>query len=133
METTCGSLLSEMQKIWDEMGEPDIEIDKMLFELQQECLENFFNNGSFLTLKSTKNLKEELEAIKPQLEEMKRRKRERTNQYAAVVDQIQSISKELCLHFQENAQMSVIDENDFSVKRRLFQFHLFACFNICMF
>lgn len=27
------------QRIWDEMGEPDIERDKMLFELQQECLE----------------------------------------------------------------------------------------------
>ncbi|KAK4371996.1 hypothetical protein RND71_007380 [Anisodus tanguticus] len=39
METTCSSLLSEMQRIWDEMGEPDIERDKMLFELQQECLE----------------------------------------------------------------------------------------------
>ncbi|KAJ8565450.1 hypothetical protein K7X08_008026 [Anisodus acutangulus] len=28
-----------MQRIWDEMGKPDIERDKMLFELQQECLE----------------------------------------------------------------------------------------------
>ncbi|KAM3265014.1 hypothetical protein P3L10_002008 [Capsicum annuum] len=30
METTCGSLLSEMQKIWDEMGEPDIERESFL-------------------------------------------------------------------------------------------------------
>ncbi|PHT93576.1 hypothetical protein T459_01458 [Capsicum annuum] len=148
METTCGSLLSEMQKIWDEMGESDIERDKMLFELQQECLEVYrrkvnqasrcraqlqqavagseaelakictaLGEQSSYSRQSSRNLKEELEAIKPQLEEMKRRKRERTNQYAAVVDQIQSISKELCLHFQENAQMSVIDENDLSVKR----------------
>lgn len=29
------------QRIWDEMGEPDIERDKMLFELQQECLEAY--------------------------------------------------------------------------------------------
>lgn len=62
-------------------------------------------------------MKEELEAIKPKLEEMKRRKGERMNQFAAVVDQIQTFSKELCLHFQENAQMSVIDENDLSVRR----------------
>ncbi|PHU29160.1 65-kDa microtubule-associated protein 3 [Capsicum chinense] len=148
METTCGSLLSEMQKIWDEMGESDIERDKMLFELQQECLEVYrrkvnqasrcraqlqqavagseaelakictaLGEQSSYSRQSSRNLKEELEAIKPQLEEMKGRKRERTNQYAAVVDQIQSISKELCLHFQENAQMSVIDENDLSVKR----------------
>lgn len=62
-------------------------------------------------------MKEELEAIKPKLEEMKRRKGERKNQFAAVVDQIQTISKELCLHFQENARLTVIDENELSVKR----------------
>lgn len=92
-------------------------------------------------------MKEELEAIKPKLEEMKRRRSERKNQFAAVVNQIQSISKELCLHFQENAGMSVIDENDLSVKRleemqnyllalqkeKVFLFHLFACFNLCLF
>ncbi|XP_068665980.1 65-kDa microtubule-associated protein 3-like isoform X2 [Aristolochia californica] len=39
METTCGSLLCELQIIWDEMGESDAERDKMLLELEQECLE----------------------------------------------------------------------------------------------
>ncbi|XP_058104137.1 65-kDa microtubule-associated protein 3-like [Magnolia sinica] len=39
METTCGSLLYELQMIWDEVGESDSERDKMLFELEQECLE----------------------------------------------------------------------------------------------
>nr|XP_010325770.1 65-kDa microtubule-associated protein 3-like isoform X3 [Solanum lycopersicum] len=149
METTCGSLLSEMQRIWDEMGEPDIERDKMLFELQQECLEAYRRKvnqasrcraqlrqtvadseaeiakicaalgeqSSYARQQISRSLKEELEAIKPKLEEMKRRKGERMNQFAAVVDQIQTFSKELCLHFQENAQMSVIDENDLSVRR----------------
>ncbi|CAL5397983.1 unnamed protein product [Camellia sinensis] len=41
METTCGSLLSELQKIWDEVGEPVREKDKMLLELEQECLEAY--------------------------------------------------------------------------------------------
>ncbi|XP_011093199.1 65-kDa microtubule-associated protein 3 [Sesamum indicum] len=41
METTCGSLLSELQKIWDEVGEVDKERDKMLFELEQECLDAY--------------------------------------------------------------------------------------------
>ncbi|KZV23864.1 65-kDa microtubule-associated protein 3-like [Dorcoceras hygrometricum] len=41
METTCGSLLSELQRIWDEIGEPDSERDQMLFELEQECLEAY--------------------------------------------------------------------------------------------
>lgn len=148
METTCGSLLSEMQRIWDEMGEPDIERDKMLFELQQECMEVYrrkvnqasrcraqlqqavadsevelakicaaLGEQSSYAKQSSRSLKEELEAIKPKLEEMKRRKGERKNQFAAVVDQIQTISKELCLHFQENARLTVIDENELSVKR----------------
>ncbi|KAL1546460.1 65-kDa microtubule-associated protein 3-like isoform X1 [Salvia divinorum] len=41
METTCGSLLLELQKIWDEVGEADNERDKMLFELEQECLDAY--------------------------------------------------------------------------------------------
>ncbi|GFQ07025.1 65-kda microtubule-associated protein 3 [Phtheirospermum japonicum] len=39
MKTTCGSLLFELQKIWDEIGEADNEKDKMLLELEQECLD----------------------------------------------------------------------------------------------
>ncbi|KAF3637253.1 65-kDa microtubule-associated protein 3 [Capsicum annuum] len=39
METTCGTLLYELQIIWDEVGESDAERDKMLYELEQECLE----------------------------------------------------------------------------------------------
>ncbi|XP_052211040.1 65-kDa microtubule-associated protein 3-like [Diospyros lotus] len=41
METTCGSLLSELQKIWDEVGEPESKKDKMLLELERECLEAY--------------------------------------------------------------------------------------------
>ncbi|KAL2920533.1 65-kDa microtubule-associated protein 3 [Bienertia sinuspersici] len=39
MITTCGSLLSELQIIWDEVGESEVARDKMLLELEQECLE----------------------------------------------------------------------------------------------
>ncbi|KAG6472480.1 hypothetical protein ZIOFF_069944 [Zingiber officinale] len=38
LETACGSLLNELQIIWDEVGESDTEKDKMLVELEQECL-----------------------------------------------------------------------------------------------
>ncbi|CAI9781578.1 unnamed protein product [Fraxinus pennsylvanica] len=41
METTCGSLMSELQKIWKEVGDPDEERDKMLFELEQQCLDAY--------------------------------------------------------------------------------------------
>ncbi|CAI9103769.1 OLC1v1002317C1 [Oldenlandia corymbosa var. corymbosa] len=39
METTCGSLLTELQKIWNEIGEPEAERDRMILELEQECLQ----------------------------------------------------------------------------------------------
>uniref|UniRef100_A0A5B7A453 Putative microtubule-associated protein 5 isoform X1 n=1 Tax=Davidia involucrata TaxID=16924 RepID=A0A5B7A453_DAVIN len=37
--TTCGSLLQELQEIWDEIGENGSERDKMLLQLEQECLD----------------------------------------------------------------------------------------------
>ncbi|GMH18340.1 hypothetical protein Nepgr_020181 [Nepenthes gracilis] len=39
VETTCGSLLYELQIIWDEVGESETDRDKMLLQLEQECLE----------------------------------------------------------------------------------------------
>ncbi|GAB4858725.1 hypothetical protein Ancab_010199 [Ancistrocladus abbreviatus] len=39
VETTCGSLLYELQIIWDEVGESETDKDKMLLELEQECLQ----------------------------------------------------------------------------------------------
>ncbi|XP_008798834.1 65-kDa microtubule-associated protein 1 [Phoenix dactylifera] len=38
-ETTCGSLLQQLQLIWDEVGECEEERDKMLLQLEQECLD----------------------------------------------------------------------------------------------
>ncbi|CAL9210893.1 unnamed protein product [Musa hybrid cultivar] len=38
-ETTCGSLLQQLQLLWDEVGECDEERDRMLLQLEQECLE----------------------------------------------------------------------------------------------
>lgn len=39
VETSCGSLLQELQQIWDEVGESDAERDRMLLQLEQECLD----------------------------------------------------------------------------------------------
>ncbi|KAL6544512.1 hypothetical protein OROMI_023374 [Orobanche minor] len=38
-QITCGSLLEQLQQIWDEVGETDEERDKMLLQLEQECLD----------------------------------------------------------------------------------------------
>ncbi|KAI5444781.1 hypothetical protein KIW84_013164 [Lathyrus oleraceus] len=43
-ETTCGSLLQELQIIWHEVGESESEKGRMLFELEQECLEVYRKN-----------------------------------------------------------------------------------------
>ncbi|XP_022846034.1 65-kDa microtubule-associated protein 1-like [Olea europaea var. sylvestris] len=37
-QITCGSLLQQLQQIWDEVGESDSDRDKMLLQLEQECL-----------------------------------------------------------------------------------------------
>ncbi|CAN0915838.1 65-kDa microtubule-associated protein 2 [Linum grandiflorum] len=38
-QVTCGTLLQKLQEIWDEVGENDEERDKMLLQIEQECLD----------------------------------------------------------------------------------------------
>ncbi|XP_011046720.1 PREDICTED: 65-kDa microtubule-associated protein 1-like [Populus euphratica] len=38
-EATCGTLLQKLQEIWDEVGESDEDRDKMLIQIEQECLD----------------------------------------------------------------------------------------------
>ncbi|XP_059312341.1 65-kDa microtubule-associated protein 5 [Lycium ferocissimum] len=42
--TTCGSLLQELQEIWDEIGESDSERDRKLLQVEQECLDIYRRN-----------------------------------------------------------------------------------------
>ncbi|KAF8390641.1 hypothetical protein HHK36_025168 [Tetracentron sinense] len=39
LETSCGYLLQELQLIWDEVGQDQFDREKVLLELEQECLE----------------------------------------------------------------------------------------------
>ncbi|XP_058078302.1 65-kDa microtubule-associated protein 6 [Magnolia sinica] len=39
MDTSCGTLLRELQHIWTEIGESEADKDRMLLELEKECLE----------------------------------------------------------------------------------------------
>eukprot|EP01018_Ginkgo_biloba_P011853 Gb_30131 [translate_table: standard] len=149
LETTCGSLLYELQLIWDEMGETDDERDKMLLQLEQECLEVYRRKvdqanrsraqlhqaiadyeaelasiysalGDRPVLKQADrragSLKEQLEAIAPQLEEMRRRKEERIKQILDVKTQIQKISNEIAGCTQFNPSAITVDENDLSLR-----------------
>ncbi|KAF2283401.1 hypothetical protein GH714_003925 [Hevea brasiliensis] len=147
VETTCGSLLYELQIIWDEVGELDADRDKMLLELEQECLEVYRRkvdqaNRNRAQLrqaiadseaelaaicsamgerpvhirqadKNAGSLKEELQRILPQLEDMRKRKLDRRNQFVEVLDEIQQISNEIY----GSAAHIFVDETDLSLKK----------------
>ncbi|KAG9157345.1 hypothetical protein Leryth_004987 [Lithospermum erythrorhizon] len=151
METTCGTLLFELQIIWDEVGESETERDKMILELERECLEIYRRkvdqaNKTRAQLRqaiadaetelaaicsamgerpvhirqSDQNhgsLKEELSAILPQLEEMRKRKGDRKNQFFQVLEQTQLIRNEI---YRSNGCIStstLVDESDLSTRK----------------
>ncbi|XP_074565732.1 65-kDa microtubule-associated protein 3-like [Curcuma longa] len=150
LETTCGSLLYELQIIWEEVGETDTERDKMLLELEQECLEVYRrkvdqanrcraqlrqaiadSEAELATICSAMgeppvhtrqsnqkvgSLKEELKSITPQLEEMRKRKGERLNQFSEVMQQIRKISVEI-MATEYNPSRHVVDESDLSIRK----------------
>ncbi|KAK9077586.1 hypothetical protein SSX86_005923 [Deinandra increscens subsp. villosa] len=62
-ETTCGSLLLQLQKIWNEVGESDEERDKALVQLEQECL-NVYKRKVDQAAKSKEHLLQTLEDAK---------------------------------------------------------------------
>ncbi|XP_042462409.1 65-kDa microtubule-associated protein 3-like isoform X1 [Zingiber officinale] len=149
LETTCGSFLYELQIIWDEVGETDTERDKMLLELEQECLEvyrrkvdqaNRYRAQLRQTIADSEaelaaicsamgeppvhtkqpiqrvgNLKEELNSIAPQLEEMRKRKGERLKQFLEVMEQIRNISVEVMPT--EYIPSRHVDESDLSIRK----------------
>ncbi|XP_043702226.1 65-kDa microtubule-associated protein 3-like [Telopea speciosissima] len=151
METTCGSLLYELKIIWDEVGESDGERDKMLLELEEECLEVYRRkvdqaNRCRAQLRQTiadseaelasicsamgdrpvhirqsdqnaGSLKEELMAILRELEEMRKRKCERRNQFIDILQQIQKISNEICGSTKYNPSNIMVDETDLSLRK----------------
>ncbi|KAF2292049.1 hypothetical protein GH714_000357 [Hevea brasiliensis] len=147
VETTCGSLLYELQVIWNEVGESDTDRDKMLLELEQECLEVYRRkvdqaNRNRAQLRQTiadseaelaaicsamgerpvhirqadqnaGSLKEELQRILPQLDEMRKRKLDRRSQFLEVLEEIQKISNEIY----GSAVHIFVDEADLSLRK----------------
>ncbi|KAK8650518.1 hypothetical protein V6N13_140153 [Hibiscus sabdariffa] len=149
IEKSCGSLLGELQKIRDEVGEADDGWDTTLFEVEQECLQvymkrieeakecrtklqrdiatavaelsNIFTsmgeNSVRYDLKPGGNLTEELETLIPLLEDMRRKKVERINQFVGVVGQIQKLSNEISGVKEQNGNNVFVDETNLSLKR----------------
>ncbi|KAL0726937.1 hypothetical protein Bca4012_023030 [Brassica carinata] len=54
-EITCGTLLQKLQEIWDEVGESDDERDKLLLQIEEECL-NVYKKKVDLAAKSRAEL-----------------------------------------------------------------------------
>ncbi|XP_065867278.1 65-kDa microtubule-associated protein 5 [Euphorbia lathyris] len=123
--TTCGSLLRDLQKIWDEIGEGDSERDKMLLQLEQECLD-IYRRKVELTRKykadllqsvsdaeseitnlvsalgenvscsrGNGTLKKQISAVKPVLEDLRLKKQERMKDFHETQMQIARIRAEI--------------------------------------
>ncbi|CAN7137903.1 unnamed protein product [Brassica rapa subsp. narinosa] len=123
--TTCTSLLQELQIIWDEIGEGYSERDKMLLELEQECLDIYNkkvdktrkhraelqrslsqSEAEIATLvsalgeqasfsKKEGSLKEQISSVKPVLEELMVKKDMRWKEVSEIVTQIAEISSNI--------------------------------------
>ncbi|KAL8160276.1 hypothetical protein V2J09_001813 [Rumex salicifolius] len=150
VETTCGTLLFELQVIWDEVGEKEADRDKMLLELERECMEVYRRKvdqanrcraqlrqaiadaeaelASICSAMGERpvhirqseqkaaSLKEELSTIHPQVEEMRKRKQERKNQFIEIIEQIQKVSKDI-YGVTGGLTTADIDESDLSIRR----------------
>ncbi|PIM99700.1 Microtubule-associated protein essential for anaphase spindle elongation [Handroanthus impetiginosus] len=151
METTCGSLLYELQIIWDEVGESDADRDRMLLEIEQECLEVYRRKvdeanrcraqlrqaiadaeaelAAICTAMGERpvhirqsdhnpgSLKDEFRAILPQIEEMRKRKFDRKNQFIEVLKEIQNIKNEIYKSDRFASNNPAIDEADLSMRK----------------
>ncbi|VFQ75741.1 unnamed protein product [Cuscuta campestris] len=148
METACGSLMSELKKMWDDIGENEVERDKILYQLEQECLKVYKRKVDEASRNcaqlrqaiaeseaelaricaalgeqpvnprpKSSSLKMELEAIRPQLQEMKHRKLERERQFADVMNAIDIVLEELGLSRKEFPNVIALDESDMSLRR----------------
>ncbi|XP_059429033.1 65-kDa microtubule-associated protein 5 isoform X1 [Corylus avellana] len=145
--TTCASLLHELQIIWDEIGESDSERDRMLLQLEQECLD-FYRKKVEKTRKykaelhqslaeaeaeianvnsalgehtsfsrGRGTLKEQISAIKPILEELRSKKQERIKQFSEIQSQVVRICAEIAGNGQSNSSDPQVNECDLTVRK----------------
>ncbi|GMI70123.1 microtubule-associated protein 65-5 [Hibiscus trionum] len=148
-QTTCASLLQELQVIWDEIGESDVERDKMLLELEQECLDIYrrkvettrkskadlhhtlaqfeseiaklvaaLGEHSFSFSRGKGALKQQISYIRPVLEELRSKKKQRVKEFTETQSQIAQI----CAEIAGNGQSMLlsdpeVDERDLTVKK----------------
>ncbi|KAK8662048.1 hypothetical protein V6N13_091636 [Hibiscus sabdariffa] len=148
-QTTCASLLQELQVIWDEIGESDVERDRMLLELEQECLDIYrrkvemtrkskadlhhslaqfeseiakivtaLGEHSFSFSRRKGTLKQQISYIRPVLEELRSKKKQRVKEFTETQSQIAQICAEIAGNGQSMSSSDPqVDEHDLTVKK----------------
>ncbi|XP_057453532.1 65-kDa microtubule-associated protein 5 [Lotus japonicus] len=145
--TTCASLLSQLQMIWDEIGESDSDRDNMLLQLEQECLDIYrrkvdatrkhkaelcqwladaeaelINLVSSLGESSSFSrgkgtLKQQLATIRPVLEDLRSKKDERVKEFSKIKSQISQICVEIAGYEQPKSSSEEVDQSDLTFKK----------------
>ncbi|KAJ6346808.1 hypothetical protein OIU76_003480 [Salix suchowensis] len=119
--TTCASLLHELQIIWDEIGENDGERDKILLQLEQECLDIYRRK-----VKNTRKYKADLHQLladaKAEIANLVSALGENASLFspgkAPLKQQISAVNPVLDeLRLKKQERMKEIDERDLTVKR----------------
>ncbi|CAN8317167.1 unnamed protein product [Cochlearia groenlandica] len=145
--TTCTSLLQELEIIWDEIGENYNDRDKMLLELEQECLDIYSKKvektrkhraelqrslaqaeAEIASLMSSLgenvsfsrkegSLKEQISTVKPVLEDLLMRKDLRCKEMSETLTQIAEISSNIAGNDCPVSSCPEIDESDLSQRK----------------
>ncbi|KAJ1440470.1 Microtubule associated protein [Sesbania bispinosa] len=135
--TTCTALLRELEQIWNDIGESEVDKDRMLIELERECLEVYRRkvdeaantkaryhqtvaakeaelatlmaalgehdiHSPIKTEKRSASLKEKLASVTPLVEELKKKKRRKSDRLQKVlqcVNEVHSLCGVLGLDF----------------------------------
>ncbi|XP_023639643.1 65-kDa microtubule-associated protein 5 [Capsella rubella] len=145
--TTCTSLLQELQIIWDEIGENYNDRDKMLLELEQECLDIYNKKvektrkyraelqrslaqaqaeiASLMSALGEKvsfprkegSLKEQISTVKPVLEDLLMKKDLRRKELSETLTQIAEISSNIAGNDYPVSSGPEIDESDLTQRK----------------
>lgn len=114
----------EIESICSELGEQPVKVSEITLFKRIYRLSNFFVLFFLLVLclqheqiKIGLNLKEELQAIIPRLEEMRKRRAERKKQFVEVVEDLQDIAKEIFGSADDNLCKMAVDGADLSMKK----------------
>ncbi|KAM0916296.1 hypothetical protein ACQ4PT_010359 [Festuca glaucescens] len=148
---SCGSFLQELQELWGEIGQDELERDRMILQLEEDCL-NVYRKKVEQTRKQKADLlqamslgeediekilsalgeresfsrveklggtlMEQLAKVEPVLDDLRRRRDERVNEFLAVQLHIVRLQAEISGTINHGDPAApLVDETDLSIKR----------------